>query len=183
MKSAAFLLALAACVPAMAQVYKCPDASGRTVLQQTPCAGGARVDAKPPAPPSQPTRPTAKSVMTPAEIARDFEAQVQAPHIQRELAIGRGTREAAGRDAVHNLRQVHEERAERCDGGPVLQEPVIGMKESSFLRCTRFARQWDARRVNETETQLGISRQYVYSTGAPINYVYTVNGKVTGIQR
>ena len=33
--------ALLASGGASAQVYKCPDAAGRTVLQQTPCAGGA----------------------------------------------------------------------------------------------------------------------------------------------
>ena len=32
--------------PAMAQVYKCPDASGRTVMQQMPCAGGKTVDVR-----------------------------------------------------------------------------------------------------------------------------------------
>jgi len=30
-----------------AQVYKCPDASGRLSLQQTPCAGGAKLDVRP----------------------------------------------------------------------------------------------------------------------------------------
>ena len=33
--------------PAMAQIYKCPDASGRTVIQQMPCAGGKTMDVKP----------------------------------------------------------------------------------------------------------------------------------------
>ena len=44
-------LALAAlallCSPAWAQVYKCPDASGRTVIQQMPCAGGKEMAVKP----------------------------------------------------------------------------------------------------------------------------------------
>ena len=35
--------ALTASASASAQVYKCPDASGRTVIQQIPCAGGAHV--------------------------------------------------------------------------------------------------------------------------------------------
>lgn len=30
-----------------AQVFKCPDANGRLALQQTPCAGGARLDVRP----------------------------------------------------------------------------------------------------------------------------------------
>ena len=38
-----------ACAPAQAQVYKCKDAGGRTVMQQTPCAGGAgqKLDVRP----------------------------------------------------------------------------------------------------------------------------------------
>ena len=33
------------CAPAWAQVYRCPDASGRTVIQQMPCAGGKEMNA------------------------------------------------------------------------------------------------------------------------------------------
>lgn len=40
---AALLLA----APAWGQVYKCPDVSGRTVIQQLPCAGGKTMDVKP----------------------------------------------------------------------------------------------------------------------------------------
>lgn len=32
--------ALVLCEPAGAQIYKCPDPAGRTVIQQMPCAGG-----------------------------------------------------------------------------------------------------------------------------------------------
>lgn len=35
--------ALTASASASAQVYKCPDASGRTVIQQIPCAGGEKM--------------------------------------------------------------------------------------------------------------------------------------------
>lgn len=35
------------CLPAAAQVYKCPDAGGKTVIQQTPCAGGKAMDVRP----------------------------------------------------------------------------------------------------------------------------------------
>lgn len=44
---ASIALALTACAPAMAQVYKCPDAGGRTVIQQVPCAGGKELSVKP----------------------------------------------------------------------------------------------------------------------------------------
>lgn len=32
---------------AQAQIYKCPDAGGHTVIQQLPCAGGNKVDVRP----------------------------------------------------------------------------------------------------------------------------------------
>lgn len=42
------MLLIAACAgAASAQVYKCPDANGKTVMQQTPCAGGQAVDVRP----------------------------------------------------------------------------------------------------------------------------------------
>ncbi|MFD2379166.1 DUF4124 domain-containing protein [Ottowia pentelensis] len=36
------MTALLLAAPAMAQIYKCPDASGRTVIQQVPCMGARR---------------------------------------------------------------------------------------------------------------------------------------------
>ncbi|TAN12943.1 MAG: DUF4124 domain-containing protein [Burkholderiaceae bacterium] len=48
MKAAAFIVsALVFAMPAVAQVYKCPDAAGHTVIQQLPCAGGNKMDVKP----------------------------------------------------------------------------------------------------------------------------------------
>lgn len=49
MKSAFFATAIAAasCTQAIAQVYKCPDPHGRTVIQQAPCTGGQELDVKP----------------------------------------------------------------------------------------------------------------------------------------
>lgn len=40
MKSIAMVALCALALPAAAQIYKCPDGSGRTVIQQTPCTGG-----------------------------------------------------------------------------------------------------------------------------------------------
>ena len=47
MKHTLMAAALLLAAPAMAQIYKCPDASGRTVIQQVPCAGGKTMDVKP----------------------------------------------------------------------------------------------------------------------------------------
>ena len=38
---------LCCALPASAQIYKCPDANGRTVIQQLPCDGGAKMEVKP----------------------------------------------------------------------------------------------------------------------------------------
>lgn len=52
-----------ACTGASAQIFKCPDANGRTVFQQAPCAGGTSFDVRP-ASGSAPARP--KPVAAPA---------------------------------------------------------------------------------------------------------------------
>ncbi|RYF58458.1 MAG: DUF4124 domain-containing protein, partial [Comamonadaceae bacterium] len=36
-----------AAASASAQIYKCPDASGRLLLQQTPCSGGRQASIRP----------------------------------------------------------------------------------------------------------------------------------------
>lgn len=47
-KPLAYCALLSACIAsAHAQVYKCPDASGRTVIQQAPCMDGKKLDVKP----------------------------------------------------------------------------------------------------------------------------------------
>jgi hypothetical protein len=42
------IAALACCaLPAAAQIYKCPDATGKTVIQQMPCTGGVEMNVQP----------------------------------------------------------------------------------------------------------------------------------------
>ncbi|MET3476997.1 hypothetical protein [Variovorax atrisoli] len=45
--SAVAICAFLGAFETQAQVYKCPDASGRLALQQTPCAGGAKLEVRP----------------------------------------------------------------------------------------------------------------------------------------
>ena len=47
MKSATFVLCLLIASPTFAQVYRCPDAKGRVVIQQAPCAGGTQLNVRP----------------------------------------------------------------------------------------------------------------------------------------
>lgn len=46
-RAALALAALLLAAPAMAQIYKCPDANGRTVIQQVPCMGGKAMNVRP----------------------------------------------------------------------------------------------------------------------------------------
>ena len=54
-----------ACAPAMAQIYKCPDASGRAVIQQMPCTNGKKLEVKPASGQAQ------APVLAPASAASD----------------------------------------------------------------------------------------------------------------
>ncbi len=76
MKNAIALVATLLVTPTFAQIYRCPDASGRTVIQQHACAGGKEMDVKPASgragakPPSMPVNgadATAARPMTEAE--------------------------------------------------------------------------------------------------------------------
>ncbi len=72
--AACLTLALCAAGPAAAQIYKCPDAQGGTVIQQTPCTGGKELTVKPASGP-------ARSVAPPKEAPDDAgtDAQVAPP--------------------------------------------------------------------------------------------------------
>lgn len=46
-EAALFVAGVIFAAGAAAQVYKCPDASGKTVIQQVPCTGGKRMTVRP----------------------------------------------------------------------------------------------------------------------------------------
>ncbi|MET4578038.1 DUF4124 domain-containing protein [Ottowia thiooxydans] len=47
MKTLTLIAASLFAAPAFSQVYKCPNANGRVVIQQAPCAGGDKLDVRP----------------------------------------------------------------------------------------------------------------------------------------
>lgn len=62
------MILIASCASgAWAQVYKCPDASGKTVIQQLPCAGGKMLQDK----------PSTGATVPPASEWRDFPFTVE----------------------------------------------------------------------------------------------------------
>ncbi len=152
-------LASTACVPAWAQIYKCPDAGGRTVIQQVPCA--------------------ASGALVGGEIKRrEVEARAKL-----EAEKERDKRAQAERD--RELRQYAEDEAEKkatCQG-KLYETPTIGMAEKAFLLCTVTGR-GRASAVNQTQTAAGVTKQYVYRSeySSGPKYVYTRNGVVAAIQ-
>jgi len=86
-RALAGLAALLLAAPAMAQIYKCPDASGRTVIQQVPCAGGKAMNVRP----ASGHDPARAPVLAPADAAAGGGAAAAKPMTEAER-INRRTR-------------------------------------------------------------------------------------------
>jgi len=67
-----------------------------------------------------------------------------------------------------------------CKTDEIPYYPEIGWTEEKFLRCTRIG-VVGASKVNITENDGGISKQYVFRLVD--SYIYTRNGVVTSIQK
>jgi hypothetical protein len=169
MLSAALLVAS----PAWA-VNKCVGADGKIIWQDTPCAG----DSKNLNPASVSPAKTPTAVMSPDAIAKSFDRQMEQPETRKKIQAAAERRELSRQHDAAS--QIHDEKT--C-GNRIDEQPAVGMTESRFLQCTRFARTWDHLRVNETETRFGVSKQYVYASYAPIRYVHVINGTITAISR
>jgi len=70
----------------------------------------------------------------------------------------------------------------RC-GDRYREEPSVGMPEADFRNCTRFGLAFEAQKVNEIQTQTGVTKQFVYRSAHPIKFVYIRTGIVSAIQR
>lgn len=116
--------------------------------------------------------------MTPADVARSLEMQMEQPVTRKKIQQNIEARQALERAAAYRSTA----NSAQC-GGETPAQPSVGMSEDRFLRCTRFAQEWDHIQVNETETQFGVSKQYVYARHAPLKFVYVIHGKVTAISR
>lgn len=177
------MLALVLCAPAMAQVFKCPDTSGRTVFQQVPCPGSGSVVKAEPKP--------AENVLTERQKNRAAVAAWAA----KRASESDSDHEAAAqkqREIDHSIAVAAENRRDgmlkdagiKCDVDKMRAEPSIGMTEAEFVGCTVLGR-YGKSHINETTTARGTSRQYVFRGARPseTRYVYTENGKVTAIQK
>lgn len=105
---AAALAALMLTAPAMAQIYKCPDADGRTVIQQQPCAGGKTLDVRPASGPAQPQAATrgddGDEMAPPMTNAQRIEANTQASQRERERRALEQRRVPRARAAIYRWR-------------------------------------------------------------------------------
>ena len=77
--------ALTAATGASAQVYKCPDASGRTVIQQIPCAGGKAIDVRPASGRASAPTPVASGAAPAPVAAAPAPVPAQAPVHQAQV--------------------------------------------------------------------------------------------------
>ena len=167
---ASFICALLVAVPAWA-VHKCAGPYGQTIFQDAPCAGSGITVAE--------------------DVARKQAAVARKKEEQEQEAAARQAKEDAEREAFEAKRKaagykspnerITEARA-RCNNG-LPEYPTIGMTEFEFLNCTTWGVVVRPDTVNQTETALGTSKQYVYPSGREIRYLYVRNGLVSAIQR
>ena len=163
----------AAYVPAWA-VNKCAGPHGQTVFQDAPCATSGVTVAEDLA---QKKATAAQKQADLSHAAADFKEKEDAQREAMRADIQKKVQAAmAKNDAV-----IAKAKAS-CDGD-VVDYPSIGMSELHFQNCTSWGLLNRPKTVNETETARGVSKQFVYAPGREIRYLYTVNGKVTAIQR
>ena len=153
---------------------KCVGIDGSMSFQDAPCAG----DQKNMSPEVAVKQSSPTAVMRADDVARSFEKQMESPENLKkaEKAIERRQyREETSRSLERRY-------ADLC-GDAISDLPTVGMTEQWFMNCTTFGRRWEHARVNETTTQFGVSKQFVYPRGAPLRYVYTERGSVTALGR
>lgn len=157
-------------------VNKCAGVDGKVVFQDAPCSDGAKNLTAQSESPST-VKPSA--VMSPADVARSLEAQIDQPATQKKIQQNIETRQLLERAGAAARRA----GSSTLCGGELQSQPSVGMSEDQFLNCTRFAQEWDHLQVNETETKFGVRKQYVYAHHAPVKYIYVDRGKITAISR
>lgn len=170
-----FLLcaALLMAAPAWA-VNKCVGPNGQTIFQDAPCPGWG--------------------VTVAEDVAHKQAAAAQKRANEEKAAAARKANEDNEREArrseihkkVHAAMEANDaviSKARAACSGGFADYPVIGMSEHSFQNCTTWGLLTRPDRVNQTETALGISKQFVYPAGREIRYLYVNDGRVSAIQR
>ena len=168
--------AMLASAPSAWAVNKCVAADGTVSFQDGQCPASSKNMTPQKAAPAAAT--AEPKVMSPEDMAKAFDKQLESPETQAKIKQSIERRELEQRVQASAVTA-----DEKTCGGPPVEAPSVGMPEAKFLQCTRFARQWDAVRVNSLETQRGTQKQFVYPHFAPIKYVYVEQGHVTAISR
>ena len=155
-------------------VNKCTGSYGQTIYQEAPCAGSGITVAE--------------------DVARKQAAVVQKQVEDDQAVAAQKAKQDADREAMRaDIQKKVQAAMEKndtviakakaaCTGG-FSDYPTIGMAEQKFQNCTTWGLLNRADSVNQTETASGVSKQFVYPSGREIRYLYTVNGRVTAIQR
>ncbi|WP_298429002.1 DUF4124 domain-containing protein [Ottowia sp.] len=84
-RSLTLVLLAASASLTQAQVFKCPDANGRTVIQQMPCPGGKQMDVKPASGQAKPRPAALDADGKPMTEAERIEANTQASMRHRRM--------------------------------------------------------------------------------------------------
>jgi hypothetical protein len=159
---------------ATAQVYKCKDDTGATVVQQVPCRSSAPVVGD---------EIRAREAAHQRDRERAAEAAIQANvRFERERAqkieSDRQRKAAQDQNPAFNPAAVTKD----CGTKDIPQGPLVGMTERRMFTCTWLGRANALVLENTTEVVGSVSRQYSDKLGI-LKYVYTRDGVVTGIQR
>lgn len=200
------LAALAISGAASAQVYKCPDASGRTVMQQTPCAGGQKVIVQPASGDgrSDMQRSLDASMERIGRARKEFMQEMDAKNASREQAAQHAQtlraqtaqREKEAAEAEQKRRADHlaaslaemqkklspDAIAKDCGTPNIPEIPSIGMDEARMHRCTLIGRSDALQLVDTIEIQGSVTKQF-RSTLDSVKFVFTRNGRVSAIHR
>ncbi|MBD9405413.1 DUF4124 domain-containing protein [Acidovorax sp. ACV02] len=156
-------------------VNKCAGEDGKVIFQDAPCSDGAKSLS---APSRAPVSAQPPAVMSASDVARSFESQIERPEMQKKIQANIETRQMLEKAEARGRRD-----DQKLCGKDFKAQPTVGMSEAQFLNCTVFAREWDYLQVNETETQLGVRKQYVYARHSPVKFIYIDNGKITAVSR
>lgn len=112
------LVAVAACASAQAQIYKCPDASGRTVIQQMPCMDGVELDVRPASGASRAATPHTAAPQgdgTPMTAAERINAATDASQRERRRRNLEQIQVPRARDAIFDHRDQCARKVERLE--------------------------------------------------------------------
>lgn len=168
---------------AAAQMYKCPDQFGRTIIQQMPCDGGAKMDSRPGSWSDRELRVKIEERKRKEELEK---AALKRSEMREKLEKEDEERRQKLEKRLEEKRQRENEALERREKacaaiGVTPTTPLrIGMTKQQVSCVTRYEK---PTKINTTQTAAGLSEQVIYEKGWGTEYLYFDNGVLTTIQK